>query len=236
MKTAIFFAIAIRITGKLLKIDGYIIHAARQFVRIEFSFHPYNIYRDCNIGVPSGNKNVVKIAIFGLTHWLSDLVDWIYELVDWKREDVDWITSWLVVRLSRFTNLQFGWLNVRLDVRWLCETVSWLWCSCVGLPSSLVGWLTMIVNLWVGWLNMRLNWLKLWIRSLNCQLIDWLIGWIRSLCYTLVDWVCELVDWKCEMVNLFHDKISWFENFEFWRFWPPIHERDRQADRHRMTA
>jgi len=33
-----FFALAVRITGKLLKID-----AARQFVSIEFSFHPYNI-------------------------------------------------------------------------------------------------------------------------------------------------------------------------------------------------
>jgi len=45
-------------------------HAARQFVSIEFSFHPYNI-RDCPRGVPRGNKNVVKIAIFGLTHWFK---------------------------------------------------------------------------------------------------------------------------------------------------------------------
>ena len=43
-------------------------HAARQFVSIEFSFHPYNIQRDCPRGVPRENKNVVKIAIFGLTH------------------------------------------------------------------------------------------------------------------------------------------------------------------------
>ena len=43
-------------------------HAARQFVSIEFSFHPYNIQRDCPRGVPRGNQNVVKIAIFGLTH------------------------------------------------------------------------------------------------------------------------------------------------------------------------
>jgi len=46
-------------------------HAARQFVSIEFSFHPYNIKRDCPRGVPRGNKNVVKIAIFGLPHWLK---------------------------------------------------------------------------------------------------------------------------------------------------------------------
>jgi len=43
-------------------------HAARQFVSIESSFHPYNISRDCPSGVPRENKNVVKIAIFGLTH------------------------------------------------------------------------------------------------------------------------------------------------------------------------
>ena len=43
-------------------------HAARQFVSIEFSFHPYNMQRDCPRGVPRGNKNVLKIAIFGLAH------------------------------------------------------------------------------------------------------------------------------------------------------------------------
>jgi len=33
-------------------------HAAGQFVSIEFSFHPYNIWRDCPRSVPRGNKNV----------------------------------------------------------------------------------------------------------------------------------------------------------------------------------
>ena len=42
-------------------------HTARQFVSIEFSFHPY-ISHDCPRGIPRGNKNVVKIAMFGLTH------------------------------------------------------------------------------------------------------------------------------------------------------------------------
>ena len=42
-------------------------HAARQ-LSIDFSFHPYNIQRDCPRGVARGNKNVVEIAIFGLTH------------------------------------------------------------------------------------------------------------------------------------------------------------------------
>jgi len=48
-------------------------HSARQFVSIEFSFHPYNSERDCPRarGIPRGNKNVVKIAIFGFTHWLK---------------------------------------------------------------------------------------------------------------------------------------------------------------------
>ena len=46
-------------------------HAARQFVSIEFFFYPYKIWRNCPRGVPRGNKNVVKIAIFGLTHLLK---------------------------------------------------------------------------------------------------------------------------------------------------------------------
>jgi len=46
-------------------------HTARQFVSIAFTFHPYNIYRDCPRVVPRGNKNVVKIAIFGVMHWIK---------------------------------------------------------------------------------------------------------------------------------------------------------------------
>jgi len=34
----------------------------------ELSFHPCNILRDNRRGVSKGNKNVVKIAILGLTH------------------------------------------------------------------------------------------------------------------------------------------------------------------------
>jgi len=49
-------------------VDDKWAHAARQFVSIEFSSNPYNILRDCPRGVPRRNKNVVKIAIFGLTH------------------------------------------------------------------------------------------------------------------------------------------------------------------------
>ena len=42
-------------------------HAARQFVSIEFSFHPCNILRDSRRGVSRENKNVgcgMKTAIF----------------------------------------------------------------------------------------------------------------------------------------------------------------------------
>jgi len=46
-------------------------HAGDNFVSIEFSFHPYNTLRDCPRGVLRRNKNVVKIAILGLTHWLK---------------------------------------------------------------------------------------------------------------------------------------------------------------------
>ena len=63
-----FFALAVWITGKLLKIDGYML---RGFGKHWIVFHSCNVLRDCHRGVPRGNKNVVKIAIFGLTHWLK---------------------------------------------------------------------------------------------------------------------------------------------------------------------
>ena len=44
------------------------VHAARGLTSIELSFQPCNILRDNRRGVSRGNKNVVKIAIFGLTH------------------------------------------------------------------------------------------------------------------------------------------------------------------------
>jgi len=50
------------------------VHAARGLASTELSFHSCNVLRDCNRGVPRGNKNVVKIAIFGLTHWLKHRV------------------------------------------------------------------------------------------------------------------------------------------------------------------
>ena len=39
-------------------------HAARQFVSIELSFHPYNIQRHCPRGVPRGNKKYGKNSDF----------------------------------------------------------------------------------------------------------------------------------------------------------------------------
>ena len=46
-------------------------HAARQFVSIKFSFHPYNIQRDCPRGVPRGNQNMVKQRFLDLRIDLS---------------------------------------------------------------------------------------------------------------------------------------------------------------------
>jgi len=47
------------------------VHAARQFVSIEFSFHPYNILAWLPQGRPEGKQKCGKIAIFGLTHWFK---------------------------------------------------------------------------------------------------------------------------------------------------------------------
>ena len=43
------------------------VHAARGLASTELSFHSCNVLRDCHRGVPRGNKNVVKITIFGRT-------------------------------------------------------------------------------------------------------------------------------------------------------------------------
>jgi len=67
--TAIFFALAVRITGKLLKIDGYMLRgsqhvpiylqqfpSARGLASTELSFHSCNVLRDCRRDVPRANK------------------------------------------------------------------------------------------------------------------------------------------------------------------------------------
>jgi len=48
-----FFALAVRITGKLLKTDGY---AARGLASTELSFHSCNVLRDCRGGVSTAKK------------------------------------------------------------------------------------------------------------------------------------------------------------------------------------
>jgi len=48
------FHLSVRITGKLLKIDGY--NAARGLASTELSFHSCNVLRDCRRGVPRANK------------------------------------------------------------------------------------------------------------------------------------------------------------------------------------
>ena len=42
-------------------------HAAKDLASTELSFHSCNVLRDCHSGVPRGNKNMVKIAIFSRT-------------------------------------------------------------------------------------------------------------------------------------------------------------------------
>ena len=51
--------------------DNRWVHAAMGLASTELSFHLCNVLRDCPRGVPRGNKNVVKIAIFTFTHWLK---------------------------------------------------------------------------------------------------------------------------------------------------------------------
>ena len=47
------------------------VHSARGLASTELSFHSCNVLCDCHRSVSRGNKNVVKIEIFGLTHWLK---------------------------------------------------------------------------------------------------------------------------------------------------------------------
>jgi len=61
-----FFALAVRITGKLLKIDGYMLRGVWQALNCLFIYATF-----CAIAAgasPGETKNVVKIEIFGLTH------------------------------------------------------------------------------------------------------------------------------------------------------------------------
>jgi len=50
-----FFALAVRITGKLLKIDGYMLRGVWQALN---SFHACNVLRDWRRGVPRANKKM----------------------------------------------------------------------------------------------------------------------------------------------------------------------------------
>jgi len=52
-----FFALAVRITGKVLKIDGYMLRGVWQLL----SFHSCNVLRDSHRGVPRANKQEVKV-------------------------------------------------------------------------------------------------------------------------------------------------------------------------------
>ena len=48
-----FFALAVRITGKLLKIEDT---SAMGLASTELSFHSCNVLRNCDMGVPRANK------------------------------------------------------------------------------------------------------------------------------------------------------------------------------------
>ena len=68
MKTAIFCICG---SNNWETVENRWVHAASGLASTELSFHPCNILRDNRRGVSWGNKNVVKIAIFGLTHWVK---------------------------------------------------------------------------------------------------------------------------------------------------------------------
>ena len=70
-----FFALAVWITGKLFKIDGYMLRVVWQALNCLF-IHSRNVLRDCRRGVPRANKKwrpgYVKITIFcncGSNNW-----------------------------------------------------------------------------------------------------------------------------------------------------------------------
>jgi len=65
VKTAIFCTCG---SNNWETVEDRWVHAARALASTKLSFHSCNVLRDCHRGVPRGNKNVVKIEIFGLTH------------------------------------------------------------------------------------------------------------------------------------------------------------------------
>jgi len=78
-----FFALAVRITGKLLE-DRWV-HVARGLTSIELSFHPCNILHDNRRGVSRRNKNVGcgtwKRQFFctcGSNNWETVQDRWVY--------------------------------------------------------------------------------------------------------------------------------------------------------------
>jgi len=72
-----FLALAVRITGKLLQIDGYMLRGVWQALNCLYIHAAY-----CVIiaGASPGETKMwalyVKIAIFGLTHWLKHRITW----------------------------------------------------------------------------------------------------------------------------------------------------------------